>query len=432
MDAERFLTMSLGSQGPATIPNRTVRLRASETNKTSDIAGAASELRYLRFTHKPDGYETSDITGSKPMALHRASNKVDYSLVVDDIDYARPRPLIFKTSRETNPLNPEYKLPTAVMAPPPEFKFVRDAHCVADIEGTASKSRFRFAQRATLGADDIEGAQAGWRPRNERARREAAPRDALDVHDINNVGFKTTRVTDAMQPVYHMNGMEIFDDAVRSKPKRLPQQRDGPYNPLYTDDIEGARSGWKPPHALQPPLEQRRQFRHTNFIGDISGAQPDTVRHSIVTMRETNPLNPEYRGLDGEHLGDPTHPDFAHLLFRDRATDGRPPQSARPMSHRAPSPAPDRYVLRSSDGRPRVSSRGDSPGARLLSNAPPSRGDSPGGRLGSHAPPSRGEHRAPTGEYRVPTGASGGRRTPGEARERQQTAADVAAVRDLY
>ena len=44
--------------------------------------------------------------------------------------------------------------------------------------------------------------------------------------------------------------------------------------------------------AIQPPLERRRHFRNTNFVGDIAGAQPDTVKHAIRTNRVTNPLNP--------------------------------------------------------------------------------------------------------------------------------------------
>ena len=50
---------------------------------------------------------------------------------------------------------------------------------------------------------------------------------------------------------------------------------------------------------MQPPIEKRRHFRNTNFVGDIAGAQSDTVMHCIKTNRVTNPLNPAYTSLDG-------------------------------------------------------------------------------------------------------------------------------------
>lgn len=45
--------------------------------------------------------------------------------------------------------------------------------------------------------------------------------------------------------------------------------------------------------------EERRVWRNTNFVGDIVGAQADTVVHSIRTQRHVNPLNPTYISLDG-------------------------------------------------------------------------------------------------------------------------------------
>jgi hypothetical protein len=43
--------------------------------------------------------------------------------------------------------------------------------------------------------DDIAGAQAGWLPRHKRGMREHPPRDILNVLDITNVDFKSSRVT---------------------------------------------------------------------------------------------------------------------------------------------------------------------------------------------------------------------------------------------
>ncbi|EGB06022.1 hypothetical protein AURANDRAFT_65998 [Aureococcus anophagefferens] len=325
------------------------------------------------------------------MKLHpRGVGGVD-RLAETDIEGSKPRPLHFKTERHVNPLCPEYTLPSCALDMPPVPKFVRDGYGISDIEGTAPRSRFRFAQRETYDVKDIEGAQAGWRPRHERVRREGPPMDSLNVKDINDIGFKTTRVTDPLRPTHRINGMEVKDDMVRTMPKKLPKPHDGPTLSLYTDDIEGARCGWKPPHEMQPPLEKRRHFRNTNYIGDITGAQPDTVKHSIRTQRETNPLHPAYRSLDGDLLGDPTQPDFthifAHLMPEGAAPPASAPRSALPsrgaLASRGEAPAPsavDRFVLTSADGRPRVPTGGsDRPRTNVSRGASNSRGGTASG-----------------------------------------------------
>jgi hypothetical protein len=134
-------------------------------------------------------------------------------------------------------------------------------------------------QRENYEVQDIEGAQVGWRPRNERARADAAPLNQhFDVRDINAFGFKSQRMVDPQRPEYRVNGMLIRDDLKYTTPKPLPAPAAHPYFTLKTDDIPGAQSGWIPPHACQPPMDMRRHFRNTNFVGDIEGAQADTVR----------------------------------------------------------------------------------------------------------------------------------------------------------
>lgn len=43
--------------------------------------------------------------------------------------------------------------------------------------------------------DDIAGSQAGWLPRNKREIRDHPPRDNINVQDITNVDFKSSRIT---------------------------------------------------------------------------------------------------------------------------------------------------------------------------------------------------------------------------------------------
>ena len=113
---DRFMTMSLGSKGPATIPNHPRKPRECVTNRVDDIEGAQSELKYLRYTsRRPNFYVTDDIDGSHPMKLHpRGVGGVD-RLAETDIEGSKPRPLHFKTERHVNPLCPEYTLPSCAL-----------------------------------------------------------------------------------------------------------------------------------------------------------------------------------------------------------------------------------------------------------------------------------------------------------------------------
>lgn len=128
------------------------------------------------------------------------------------------------------------------------------------------------------------------------------------MSDITGGGFRTRRLTNPLTPSYRVNGMDVADDPVKTRPRALPKAKDGPFYPLTTADIEGAAPGWRPLPQVNPPIEARRHFRNTNFLGDLPGAQADTVKHSICTERHINPLNPVYASLDGEPLANPQTP----------------------------------------------------------------------------------------------------------------------------
>mmetsp|Transcript_79432 Transcript_79432/g.158604 ORF Transcript_79432/g.158604 Transcript_79432/m.158604 type:complete len:570 (+) Transcript_79432:39-1748(+) len=314
-----FVTMSLGTRGASTMPNSTaehfksLKLGPSAgrpTNLVHDIDGAQPAAVY-KNTNKPSFYEPKDIRGTTSKQLIRTTNAPDNTLRLDDIDGAQPRPYTFKTNRVVDPLLPAYKLPSATMAEPLEPKFIRDSYSVSDIQGTKSRPLYPLAQRHNHECSDIEGAQTGWRPRNQQARYDAPPsNNQLDVRDINNVGFKSTRVVDPLKPEYRVNGMVIRDDPKYTQPRPLPGPANHDFYSLKTNDIEGAWPGWVPPHECTPPIDQRRHFRNTNFVGDIRGAQADTVKHSIVTERVVNPLNPVYDSLDGDRLKPPLTPNI--------------------------------------------------------------------------------------------------------------------------
>lgn len=124
-------------------------------------------------------------------------------------------------------------------------------------------------------------------------------RDILDRQDISKrthrYSDRTHRVTDPIAPTYHVNGMEI-KDGKECKPRAMPAYMNGNHL-LQTKDITGAVAGTRSASPFT-----RREFRNTNFIGDIEGSKADSIKHSITTNRASNPLQPVYQSLDPGEL----------------------------------------------------------------------------------------------------------------------------------
>lgn len=89
--------------------------------------------------------------------------------------------------------------------------------------------------------------------------------------------------------------MDIYDDKY-TKPKE-PKKLIPDNFLLKTKDINGATADTR----YADPFV-RREFKNTNFIGDIKGSHADSVKHSIVTNRNTHPLQPVYQALDPGEL----------------------------------------------------------------------------------------------------------------------------------
>ncbi len=115
-----------------------------------------------------------------------------------------------------------------------------------------------------------------------------------DISARNRYVDKTSRVTDPNNPQYNVNGMEIKDDKYT---KPTPARNYVPGFALETKDIKGADAGSR--YASPFP---RREYRNTNFIGDIEGSKADTIRPGITTNRQTHPLQPVYQSLDPGEL----------------------------------------------------------------------------------------------------------------------------------
>jgi len=286
-----------------------------QTNQTDDIVGAQPFYRYTQLRNKPSFSHNGDIEGTRSTALHKSlRNKVDRQLLTNDIDGAQPHPKTFQTNRCINPLVPQYQLPTFENHPAHETKFIRDSYQIQDIEKSNPPPLYKFKQRENFECKDIIGTTPGWKPLCKVIRKNNPPHDIMLTEDVVNDQWKTQRVQDPLDPVYVINGAVVKDDPQGSKPKKLPKKKNTPFYSLISNDIEGAYPGWTPPMELRPLLEDRRHFRNTNFVGDITGAAADTVVHSIQTNRVVNPLLPTYISLDGEKLKPSTTP-----LYKDPA-----------------------------------------------------------------------------------------------------------------
>eukprot|EP01035_Chromulina_nebulosa_P017405 gene17405-22954_t len=251
---EEYLTLSIASIGPATLPNVSTKVHAlHKTNDISDIEGSKYESKYEKYTNKP-AYNPLDVPGSQPRQLIKPRNGPNYSLYIDDIEGSRYaiRDKMLLSKRHIDPLVPEYKLPSYIPAIPYEQKFIRDNIDVSDVDGTKSKPLYYRKTRDSYKVDDIDGTKADYKNHYQKKRLEAPPADIMKVDDI-------------------------------------------------TSDIAGATSGWKETSDVFNSTK-RRDIRNINYIADIEGAQADTLKRSLVTKRNTNPLYPDYQSLDDGQL----------------------------------------------------------------------------------------------------------------------------------
>ena len=318
---DRWVTMSSSANpGNCTISNRTKRSTTVPRSVRPDLGSQPPKRTYL---NRPDHSVAADIRGAQPRKLHRAfGNKPCRIYDNSDIDGSKTT-ASFLTKRRTNPLNPEYVLPSfkAVVVPP--VKFMGDRFDVSDIEGAKPREPRTLGrgtqQRDTMDASDIEGAQAGWKPQAARKVAAGPARDTMKTTDVTSTfngdkirclenaatqsfggRFNSNRrfnPSDPNSPVYKIDG-RIIRDSPKSKPPPVKQQRAIVYSGT-TKGIDGSTTNWKPEW-----MPERKLFRNPNNNQDIKGSTPNKRLHrTIFTNRELEPLNPVYIGLEGQPLG---------------------------------------------------------------------------------------------------------------------------------
>ena len=185
-------------------------------------------------------------------------------IVVD----ARKKKMGGRKPRNTNPLDPTYKLPTFVKDAPPVQRFIKDNLDTSDIKGTSPHPVQKAFMRNTLLVDDIEGTKVGWRPKyRENFGRNIRDLN-LDVRDINKM--KKKRIKAEKEPI---------DVGV----KRLTKRPQSVAYSLKTNDIDGAQS--RPKAHFLPSGQKRTQYVHTNNTRDIRGATPKSKNKTRPAVR---------------------------------------------------------------------------------------------------------------------------------------------------
>ena len=249
-----------------TVPVEPKIVRTQNENfslRTDDIDGA----RAKPFTGKLRNtfYDTSDIPGSKPHPKIDTTKPPVNIMGLDDIDGSHPR--IWRTlphsDRHTNPLNPDYQLPTKPELPPPELPFIRDGTNYDDIPGVHPRSyKSDKPPRDIMRLDDIQGANPSekTRPLNESHNRQ------FDVSDINNDGiFHSRRETNPLDPEFKIYGGILENDFGKSH-SNYHTRRGQTDLSLQTKDISGAQADtstefyrrYRPPK----PINEEDEYIH--------------------------------------------------------------------------------------------------------------------------------------------------------------------------
>jgi hypothetical protein len=224
----------------ATIPKPAKFVRTGEADlslRTDDIEGARAKTSQIKT--RDYTLNIRDIEGARPSSPFNPASKPIDVMRVRDIDGAQPR--IYRnlphSSRHTNPLNPEYELPSKVEPLPPEVKFIYDGINYDDIPGVHPRSyKTDKPPRDILKTSDIPGTSS--RPRTgpyDRGNRN------MDVHDINGDGkFRTRRVTNPLTPEYEYDG-KVWKADFGIQHSNYLTRHDGIDATLTTSDIEGAK-----------------------------------------------------------------------------------------------------------------------------------------------------------------------------------------------
>jgi hypothetical protein len=238
---------------------------------------------------------------------------LDLSLSTEDIDGAKPRRKAFVTKRCTDPLNPEYKLPSYETAPvsarPEPVGFV-PTNFIADIDKSGPRRLHKALEgsRLTMDISDIPYTKPHYR-RTLRPIPADGLSNTLDVKDINQGSHRVapSRVTNPLDPEYavsNLNGIipcktekgvspVVVGPIENSKPRVLHNVRAFNEPVILTGSRPQRYVGCIPHSSMETSTIPRPNVQPT-------GSRANTLHRGIKTRRCTNPLEPSYSLLNGD------------------------------------------------------------------------------------------------------------------------------------
>ena len=257
-DVNMYTTTSITSPGRPTLSDsKALKLTDKPfalkiINKIDDIPGTQTSIKWNKFATKPQFNAAVDLPESVPRRPPQTRNVPDRQLMIEDIDGAQYSATggMDRTTRQVDPLQPNYKLPSYVeplaLFDVPTLRAPRDVLKVDDIDGTRPSMFKRTAHRETrdpLNTKDIDGAQADYNGfKSLRGRFEvslnksrnfggSASPVGMNQEDYQPITFpsplkfadRTTRRSDPVQPIYDINGVTVQDDVRYTKPRRNPK-----------------------------------------------------------------------------------------------------------------------------------------------------------------------------------------------------------------
>eukprot|EP00440_Ansanella_granifera_P029482 gb/GFBE01032022.1/.p1 GENE.gb/GFBE01032022.1/~~gb/GFBE01032022.1/.p1 ORF type:complete len:547 (+),score=65.98 gb/GFBE01032022.1/:1-1641(+) len=361
---QRTDSMSLDVIRPKDVPRGKVMFVKDEDKslKTDDIHKCQPTYDHLNYLNKPDlsvGCTDPVHAGGKARSFYAPMDRRprDLSLTTADIELAQPRGVRHKGNRHTDPVCPNYQLPSAHRREltPPRWNG-RHTHDISDIEKSAPRVLHpeRNYIRDPMECRDIEYTTPNYVEKLHATRSRPRLDRSLNVKDISEPKRMRPRCTDPNDPRYKVptnattslhakyheeNGMGIEVPRMEvqeigfvegSKPRKLTRDNGEPQLSLLREDIAGTVPqrwvGSVPTNIYDPP--EVRPMISFHDPHDIPGAQVGTLRKGIEGSRRcVNPLNPKYNMLDGNARPQPV-PTFEaqrHPLLRSQAASSSMP-----------------------------------------------------------------------------------------------------------
>jgi len=333
--------------------------------KTHDIPKCRPTYEHLNYLDKPDmsvGCTDTVHAGGRARSYYAPMDRRprDMSLTTADIELAQPRGVRHKGNRHTDPVCPNYQMPSTYKIPvtPPRFS---GKHNMDNTDIEKSQSRILHPDRNYIRdpneARDIEYTTPNYLDKLTAQRARPRVDRSMNVKDISEPKRMRPRCTNPLDPVYKVptnattslhakyaeeHGLGIGPPRMEageaghvegSKPRKLTWDNGEPQLSLLREDIAGTVSqrwvGSVPTNVYDPP--ETRPMMSFHDPHDIPGAQVGTLKKGIQPpSRCVNPLNPMYPMLDGVRMPQPipgisSYEAQRHPLLRSQAQSSSMP-----------------------------------------------------------------------------------------------------------